>query len=95
MNIKNLKDLVWSVLKENPNTRDDDKILIMEVWKAQGLKLSDDQLAMFFKVAFPETITRLRREIQESGLFRGSKFSQAKRTLFNMTYREKYRKDDV
>lgn len=92
MNIKNLKDLVWEILKENPDTRDNDKLLIMKVWEEQGLKFNDQQLGMFFKVAFPETITRLRREIQGEGHFKADGLRQAQRSLLEMEVREKYRK---
>jgi hypothetical protein len=91
MNIKNLKDLVWSILKDNPKTRNDDKNLILKVWEKQRLKLTEQQMMMFFKVAFPETITRLRREIQEQGFFKADSLRQAQRKLFEMKNREKYR----
>lgn len=67
---KTAKKLIQSVLRDNEKTRGDDKELILTVWEKQGLKLDESQKALFKKVLPPETITRARRKIQETGLFK-------------------------
>ena len=58
------------VLEENLSSRDDDTILILNVWKKQGLK-KDSRFSAISKkllkeeLALPKTIERTRRLLQE------------------------------
>ena len=68
--IKNAESFVRMILKSNPETRGDDKKLILKVWEFQGLKLTPQQKIMFDKVMSPETIRRSRQKIQQIGFYR-------------------------
>ena len=68
---------VEEVLKEQPITRVDDKRLILEVWKKEGLQLGDMREAFILTAcSTPESITRARRKMQEDGFYEGSEESQ-------------------
>lgn len=52
------------ILEEYPNTREDNVELILRVWEAQGLKLSDHEKA-FIHLCFPlESVTRMKRQLR-------------------------------
>ena len=67
--MEKVKQLVEKVLKEFPEARGNDKLLTLLVWEIQGLVLTKEQKAKFFKVANMETITRARRLLQKEGKF--------------------------
>lgn len=67
---KTAEGLVKKILAEYPDTRGNDINLFVKVWEEQGLKLTEAQKHLFSLVCSPETISRSRRKIQESGLFR-------------------------
>jgi hypothetical protein len=49
-----------------PDTKSSDKLLYLQVWDLQGLKLTPQQRDIFLHdVLSPETIGRVRRQIQE------------------------------
>ncbi len=58
-----------NILEMHPETRSSDKMLMMRVWETQGLYLSPAQQELFIKVTSPETITRIRRKLQEMGKY--------------------------
>lgn len=60
---------VHSVLSNNIATRSNDKLLMLDIWELEGLRLSPEQRQAFMHVTSSETITRTRRKIQESGKF--------------------------
>ena len=73
-NIKKAERLVFRVLKDNPETRSDDRKLIVEVWKSQGLRLSEYQERLIkTKLLTPESITRARRKMQQIGIVGATK----------------------
>ena len=79
--------LVRQILAQFPETRSDDKELIIRAWEAQGLILSFYQKQKLRTIFSNETIRRSRQKIQEEGLFppdektrRGRKLKQAKMT---------------
>lgn len=77
------KDLVESVLRDFSVTRDDDLLLLLGVWKAQGvnINLNDVELSTMFNA---ESITRSRRKLQnDEGLFLPTTFTVAKRRRIN------------
>jgi len=67
--IKNAEGLVKEILASYPETRSDDKKLILKVWEAQGLILTPEQKNLFKTCFSTETIRRTRQKIQEEGQF--------------------------
>lgn len=74
--IETAKQNVLRILKEHPATRNDDKILLFEYWRqVDQIKDNTSEVIPFIpysemKRATPiETITRVRRLIQESGKY--------------------------
>lgn len=64
--------LVERILAEKPETRDSDRLLILYVWQAQGLKLTAEQIQQYKEVSSPESIRRTRQKLQEDGKYRAS-----------------------
>lgn len=69
---------VYSLLTDNPACRDDDRLLLIEIWSREN-KATD--LAGFFKellegsISHPESIRRMRQKIQEKHpALRGEKY---------------------
>lgn len=64
-------DIVEQALKEYPSTRSDDRKLIMTVWWMQD-QYYDEHFRKFFQYTaiMPETITRIRRKLQELGQYK-------------------------
>ena len=72
-----IQKVIQKVLKEQPITRLDDKRLILEVWKEEGLHLGKMREAYFLaNCSPPESITRARRKMQEDGFYKPSEESQ-------------------
>lgn len=64
-------ELVETALKEKPETREDDKLLMLLIWQWQGLKLTKEQIAFFRHSCLnPETITRCRRMFHQRGMYK-------------------------
>lgn len=65
--IENAKELVKGVMADNPTTRDNDFDLIFETWELQGVIVPPDMREKIKKNCYtPETITRARRDIQNT-----------------------------
>ena len=62
--------IVKDVLTSMPETRGDDKELILQIWKSQGLVLTIEQISKIKRCSSPETIRRIRQKIQHDGLLR-------------------------
>lgn len=63
--VRNIKRLVKRALEVFPETRNKDKVLLMKIWEAQGLDLTEKQVEHFLLYcSTPETVTRARREMQ-------------------------------
>ena len=60
---------VENILHMFPETRSSDKELMLRIWEGQGLYLSPAQQEKFMKATSPETITRVRRKIQQEGKY--------------------------
>jgi hypothetical protein len=67
-----VKDKVERVLSLKPETRDNDKLLMLYVWQIEGLNLSENQLKKWKEVSSPESIRRMRQKMQEDGMYRAS-----------------------
>lgn len=74
-----VKDKVARVLSQKPETRDNDKLLMLYVWQIEGLHLSDSQLEKFKNASSPESIRRMRQKMQEEGQYRASEAVEQKR----------------
>lgn len=77
------KDLVEDILERSPDCRDDDMLLLLEVWKAQGVLIDLDRVEL--DVMFSaESITRARRRVQNfDGKFPPTTYAVAKRRGLN------------
>ena len=64
----NVEQKVIGLLTENKLLRANDKMLMLEFWKREGLELTPHQQQVFMQVTSPETIRRNRQKIQERGL---------------------------
>lgn len=85
---RNNEDLIKSVLRDNIEARGNDIELIVSVWEKQGLKLTPEQRHYMKKCLSTETITRVRRKIQEYGLYRPSVEIQHQRSFLEEQTRE-------
>lgn len=56
---------VERLLKEKQIFRDSDRWLLLGVWRAEGLELTDDQMRKFMQCSSAESITRRRRLLKE------------------------------
>lgn len=67
-NLKELIPKVYSVLKHYPQARDDDRLLLIQVWSKES---NADKVSDFFnelregRISLPDTLTRIRRKLQE------------------------------
>lgn len=82
---------ILTVLDQIPQTRDDDRLLMLEVWERQGLHFSEEQKRMFMKVMLPETIRRNRQDLQAHGYCRASEKVQQDRMFESKRYTEHFR----
>ncbi|MFA7143021.1 MAG: hypothetical protein WC175_03465 [Candidatus Dojkabacteria bacterium] len=89
-----LMSIVDSILSNNEKTRADDKLLIFEVWRhiaqARGIKL-DPNVFILLQDFFPDTITRVRRKLNQEGLYLPPKEVQMYRKRNEIDHREEYR----
>lgn len=58
---KDIDDLVFQVLRDQPETRDNRQKLCLAVWEKQGFVLTDQQKFFFLKCYNSESITRAAR----------------------------------
>lgn len=63
---------VERILSQYPETRGNDRLLILRVWETLGLGFSQSQRKLFLsaRVPSPETIRRTRQKLQEAGKYR-------------------------
>lgn len=74
-----VKDKVARVLSTNTQARDNDKLLMLQVWEIEGFFLTDNQKKAFMKSSSPESIRRMRQKMQEEGKYRASEVVEQKR----------------
>ncbi len=91
INRKNAEQVVMQILRDKPETRGDDMKLILEVWTAQGLKLTQEQEHLFHQLMSTETIRRSRQKVQERGLYRAGSGVEKQRSLLESEHRTYYR----
>lgn len=63
------KDVIEKVLKEHPQTRNSDKLLLIWVWNESGFVLTHEQVEDFLRADLPtaETVRRTRQRFQQLG----------------------------
>lgn len=67
--MKNIEPLVTKTMADHFKTRGNDKLLMLFIWKTEGLVLTEEQATIFLKCcSSPETIRRTRQKIQAEGL---------------------------
>jgi hypothetical protein len=72
--MKRTQQLVERSLQTWPETRDSDRKLMLAVWYLQDNNYRDHFKQFFLHTAItPETITRMRRKLQEQGKYPASK----------------------
>jgi hypothetical protein len=72
--IKTIEETVYDLLKDYPETRDDDNLLLVKVWRLYGLEISPELENQIITCGVkPESIRRSRQFIQASGKFEGTK----------------------
>ena len=84
--MKTLKDLIYNILLNSPETRDSDKKLIWEVWKQKGFvrfwdyefSLSEDA---FKSATSPESCRRCRQSLQRSDSLTGRNLIQSTKEI--------------
>lgn len=67
-----LNNTIEHVLTNYPEARDSDRYLILKVWEAYGLYLSEDQKDRFIACPSTESIRRTRQRLQERGKYKAS-----------------------
>jgi hypothetical protein len=67
-----VKDKVARILDQKPEARDNDKLLMLQVWEIEGFYLSDKQREAFMRISSPESIRRMRQKFQEEGQYLAS-----------------------
>lgn len=89
-----LKETVNDILSTNEKARASDALLVFEVWKRfasiKGRTL-DDRVYELLQNYFPDTITRVRRKLNQEGLYLPPKEIQLKRKRNEVDYCEAYR----
>ena len=79
-----IKPTVANVLLNQPETRDDDLLLILKIWEIQSLGTITQysefkDMLLSGKLAIPATITRSRRKLQENNVqLRGKLYEKRK-----------------
>jgi hypothetical protein len=66
------KQQVLNTLARNAATRNSDRLLMLSLWREQGLELTPQQEQKFMEVTSPETIRRERQKIQADGLYQSN-----------------------
>ena len=80
-----LKDTIYKILLEQPETRDSDKKLIWEVWKQTKYVIDYDGWHIcensFMFAPSPESIRRCRQALQRTDLLTGAKLIQPTKSV--------------
>ena len=101
INLEPTEQKVQRILEETPAARGDDKFLLLEVWKEDGLVdvLGDDGLLDRFcqwfvtQASSPESVVRMRRKLQSAGRCLPSPEVQERRAALQEQWREFFRRN--
>lgn len=72
-NAKKLRWLVEQIMVDSEKSRSDDHLLLATTWYRLGFKLTQEQYNLFKTMPSAETVTRIRRKLQEQGKYQASK----------------------
>ena len=67
-----IQEQVENILKVSRKARNSDKILLLIYMKKAGMELTPAQETKFLELPSFETITRVRRDLQERGIYEAS-----------------------
>ena len=87
-----IEEVVIDILKTNPESRNNDMVLLIDYMDKIGVHLTGSQQTILLSAHKFETIRRIRQDIQSRGLYKPTNDTRIKRSLFEMQYRDKYRK---
>ena len=91
MNNIETNSTIKKILSEDPKTRGNDCMLILEVWKSQGLVMAEEQYQYILSMCSdPETITRCRRKHQELGRYMKNDEMERQREININNWRNKF-----
>lgn len=68
---------IYTKLQNNVALRNNDRLLILNIWRDEGLHLTPEQEQKFMKVSSAETIRRTRQKVQSDGYFLANTRTQA------------------
>ena len=80
--------IVEQILSEHPKSRDSDNDLLARVWYAMGLRLTREQYDKLQELPSSDTITRIRRKLQEQGKYKASEGIQKYRRYKHRVIRQ-------
>lgn len=101
--MKGLRGIVRDILKDNPETRDSDEVLYMEVLKRKGHEINKETFTNYKNYNLPSfpSISRARRKVQElernsksieDWVLQSSNTVEKHRRKLEKEYREFYRR---
>lgn len=70
---------VENILRASNDARNSDRELLIIYMQKSGMDLTDEQIEIFRKMPSAETITRIRRQLQEQGKYPASEKVQEER----------------
>lgn len=76
-----LNKIVENVLSNSVDARNNDKRLMIEVFEAKGLYFSERQKEKIMQLPSVESITRMRRKIQQEGKYKATEKVQKMRKI--------------
>jgi hypothetical protein len=81
--------IIEGVLRDAPDTRSSDSSLYIEVWEKLGFFMSESQKAKFHDLPTAETISRVRRKLQQEGKYLATKKVRDHRNFKGMEVQQK------
>lgn len=79
-----ISDVVESTLAHYEAARSNDRLLLIQVWEAQGFIMTPEQKAKFMELPSAETIRRVRQKIQEEGKYPANEYVRKQRKFKGM-----------
>lgn len=91
---KQVRDSVAKILEQHPETRDDDRHLLLRFWNEVDQIHFDYTFPQKFaeQATSAESITRARRQLQQSGMYKSSEESSKMRQQRQAELREHFAK---
>lgn len=85
-----INDKVESILKHDRASRNSDTRLLIVYMQKSGMELTDKQIEVFKNLPSMETITRVRRQLQEQGKYEADETVQEERYKKFKEHQEEY-----